>query len=165
MAQTHIHVGSCETITPDASPGLLFLSQLLPALDSLEPDTTLLLGLLTPDCVFVINSRPPAPAEHVMGMLAMRGNMLSKFGHDVHTAWDVLNDDGSRTVLFESTSVSVFNGDPEKVEAKVKEFSILELVSTEGKESGAPWKARELRTYMDQTPVSERAKIAMNKIA
>lgn len=90
-------------------------------------------------------------------MLTMRGQKLARFGHEVHAAWDIEgggdgDGPGSRTVMYESTSVTVFKDDPEATEIKVREFNVVELVGGEG-----DWKARELRTFMDASAVYKHA--------
>jgi hypothetical protein len=61
----------------------------------------------------------------------------------------MLKEDGTRTLMYESTCVVGFKGDEEGVECKVREFSIVELVCEEGK-----WKAKELRSFMDPSPTA-----------
>lgn len=161
MAQTYIHYGPYNTILSNTSPGLLFLSRFLPVLDSLDPAISpLLRTLLARDAKFIINSGPPIGADQVISMLAMRPVHLSKFGHDVHVAWDIAKPDGTRTVMYESTSITVFKEDADEVGAGVKEFNVVELAPVaQGEEVGiAGFIAVELRTYMDTTPVQERSK-------
>jgi hypothetical protein len=160
MAQTHIHHGSYQQIPPTASPGLLFLHSFLPVLDALEPSgssSQSLSNFLAPGATFAINSGAAVTAEQVLPMLEMRGKMLARFGHDVHTAWDIAHPDNNgegetRTVMYESTSFTVFKNDPERAEALVKEFNVIELAA-----EGGEWKATALRTYMDSSPVTQRA--------
>lgn len=157
MASTTIHQGSYQSIPVDASPGLLFLKAFLPILDSLNAeDVATLSDYLTAEATFTINNGTPVQSEHVLPMLSMRSQKLSKFGHDLHIAWDIAKADGNRTLLYESTSSTVFKEDAESVEAKVKEFNIVELVSVD-----AGFRARDLRTYMDASPVSEIARAFM----
>ncbi|KAH8885555.1 hypothetical protein GQ53DRAFT_751245 [Thozetella sp. PMI_491] len=85
--------------------------------------------------------------------------MVSKFLHDVHTVWDVGKEDGKRTILYESTSTTVFKDDEEGQEIKVKEFNIIELATGDK----GTLTAVELRTYMDPSPVSARAQTVMSK--
>ena len=96
------------------------------------------------------------PAENVLPMLTTRGQKLSAFGHDVHIAWDIAKEYGSRTLMYESTSSTVFKEDAEGAVAEVEEFNIIELVS-----AGEGLKADELRTFMGASSVSERARAAM----
>jgi len=157
MASTTIHHGSYQSIPTSASPGLLFLKAFLPILDSLDPaDVALLSRHLSPDATFAINNGTAMPAENVLPMLSTRGQKLSAFGHDVRIAWDIAKEDGSRTLMYESTSSTVFKEDAEGAVAEVKEFNIIELVP-----AGGGLKADELRTFMDASPVSERARAAM----
>ena len=58
-------------------------------------------------------------------------------------------------MLYESTSTTVFKGDPMAHEARVKEFSVVEL-RLRGDGSGG-FEAIELRTVMDPAPVTALA--------
>lgn len=157
------HIGPLSTIPPNASPGLLFLKALLPAIDALTPDLTPLENILGHNAAFTVNNGPPMPAETMYLMLRRRTTALARFGHVLHRAWDVGNADGTRTLLYETTSTTVFQGDD--VEAKVKEFSVVTLVpvDTSGDETGgsAGFRAVDLCSYLDSSPVSERAKVFM----
>lgn len=151
MAETHTHHGSIDTIPSDASLGLLFLKSFLPIIDSLNFDGEALSKLLTPDATFNINHHAPMATEIVLSVLSNRSTMVAKFGHELDTVWDIAKEDGTRTVLYQSTSTTVFKDDSE--ELKVKEFNVIELVSTED-----GLKAWQLRTYMDASPIENRAK-------
>ncbi|EON98209.1 hypothetical protein UCRPA7_6264 [Phaeoacremonium minimum UCRPA7] len=156
MAQTTIHHGPSTSIPSGASPGLQFLKGFLAVLDSLDPDQVqTLTNFLTPDAAFAINGGAPVPTEQVLSMLTMRGQKLARFGHEVHVAWDIESGAGSRTVMYESTSVTVFKDDPAAAEIRVREFNIVELVG--GGQDGASWKAKELRTFMDASAVYKHA--------
>ncbi|KAK0639900.1 hypothetical protein B0T16DRAFT_249358 [Cercophora newfieldiana] len=158
MVTATIHRGPYLAIQKDASPGLVFLRQFLTASDSLSTDDhKVLCNQLHPDATFTINNNPAITLDQLLPMLAMRSTKVSKFGHDVHTAWDIAEDDGGRTLMYESTSFTVFKGDPESVEARVNEFGVIELSRC----SGGELKATKLRTYMDPAPVSARARLAM----
>ncbi|KAJ6443418.1 cell wall biogenesis protein Mhp1 [Purpureocillium lavendulum] len=182
MSQASIHRGSYTAIPADASPGLLFLKALLPELDSLGPfaGTPALMSLLTPTAVFIINGGPPIPARDMLPMFERRAETVAEFRHDVDVAWDVAhesqNDDddddndaaaaaagpgsGRRTVMYESTSVTVFRDDPERVEVRVREFNVVELVPTGepgGGGGGGAFKAAELRAFLDGAAVASRA--------
>ena len=161
MATAAIHQGSFQSIPSSGSPGLAWLKTFLPILDSLEPeDTKLLPGYLAPSATFTINNSAPQCAEQVLPLLAMRSNGLSRFWHDVHTAWDISKGDvGGRTVMYEATSTTVFKADPEAQEVQVKEFNVVELVRGED----GKLRALELRSYMDPAPVSARAQTIMAK--
>ncbi|KAK2606246.1 hypothetical protein QQS21_003294 [Conoideocrella luteorostrata] len=159
MAQTFIHYGPHHHISPTASPGLLFLKQILPALDTLGPfhGQPELANYLAPGATFTINNGPPVEAANVLNMLEMRAQKLSKFGHNLETAWDIDKGDGTRTVMYESTSVTVFKEDAEGVEVRIKEFNLIEL---ESKDTGKGWiglHAVKLVAYLDGSPVTERA--------
>ena len=162
MAQTFTHVGPYEDIPPSASPGLLFLKELLPSLDSLGPfdGPPSLVDYLTPDATFIMNGGPPIAAIAAFEMLPKRAQTLSRFYHSVYRAWDIVNPDGSgrRTVMYESTSLSVFKEDPEAVEVRVSEFNIVELIESKDVADGSvSLKATQLRSFLDGSPVTERA--------
>lgn len=59
-----------------------------------------------------------------------------------------MKDDGTRTLMYESTCVVGFKEDGEGMEARFREFSVAELVGDDGE-----WKARELRSFMDPSPM------------
>ncbi|OAA49790.1 hypothetical protein BBO_01425 [Beauveria brongniartii RCEF 3172] len=170
MTDVQVHCGPYESIPDTASPGLLFLRRLLPALDSLGPFDARdgqrppqLVSLLAPNATFVMNGGPPLPAVDVLQMLPKRADRLARFRHDVRMAWDVAcrgDGDGRRTVMYESTSVSVFKADPEAVEVRVAEFNIVELVLVADPEMGeASLKALQLRAFLDGGPVTSRAQM------
>ncbi|KGQ10480.1 hypothetical protein BBAD15_g4174 [Beauveria bassiana D1-5] len=96
-------------------------------------------------------------------MLPKRAERLARFRHDVRMAWDVApRGDGAarRTVMYESTSVSVFKADPEAVEVRVAEFNVVELVLVTDPETGeASLKALQLRAFLDGGPVTSRAQM------
>ena len=184
---TTVHAGHQSTITPSSSPDLVFLARLLPALDSLaaDPASRLLGGgddwLLAADAVFTTNANAPNPVATVLTQLARRGERLARFERDLHCAWDVAaaaappsssSSQLRRTVLYESTSTTVFLGDALAREAKVREFSVLELRLKEGRSAGGgagagaeDWELVEIRTVMDPSPVTVLAQaiIASNK--
>lgn len=100
----------------------------MPAIDSLDPDPSSLTKFLNPDAKFIFNGAPPRSTEEVLATLRMRSTKLSKYVHKGDIAWDIVKEDGTRTVMYESTCVVAFKEDPEGVEAKVKEFSVNGLV-------------------------------------
>lgn len=164
MAETNTHKGPYDGIGSDASPGLLFLKKLMPALDSLGPfDGELdLKRYLTADATFIMNSGYAIAAEGILQMLPKRSSQLSKFHHDVHMAWDIAATDGSgkRTVMYESTSISQFKLDPEAVEVKVGEFNVVELVPVTDSATGkTELRASQLRAFLDGAPVTARAQM------
>lgn len=163
MAQTYIHKGPYQSIPEDASPGLLFLKALLPALDSLGPfhGTPDVANYLAPNAVFIINNGGPVQAASVLGMLEMRASKLSKFGHAVEMVWDIDNADGSRTLMYESTSVTVFKEDSEGVEVKIKEFNVIELAKSVDGKGLHGLQAIQLKAYLDGSPVADRAAAMM----
>lgn len=69
-------------------------------------------------------------------------------------AWDVEKDDGKRTVMYESVSVTVFKKDPERKEIKVPEFNVMELEPMEKGFAGLV--GVELRSYLETTPITQR---------
>jgi hypothetical protein len=64
-------------------------------------------------------------------------------------AWDIAKDDGTRTLMYESTNVVAFKEDAAGVEASVREFSIVELVRGP---NGLV--AKEQRSFMDPSPTA-----------
>jgi len=162
MPQAFVHVGSLENLPSTASPGLMFLQTLLPALDSLEPAVNSLRTLVTADAPFIINGQATGTLAQVVTMFEARSTRLSVFRHDVKKAWDIAYDDGPlsrRTVMYESTSVTIFKDDPEQLSVEVDEFNIVELEPRGSQyESEHPqYKAVELKTFMNAKPVQERA--------
>lgn len=167
MADAQVHCGPYDAIPATASPGLLFLRRLLPALVSLgpfdarggQPD---LIDYLAPGATFVMNGGPPLQAVDVVQMLPKRAGRLARFHHDVRMAWDVAARDGSgrRTVMYESTSISTFKDDPEAVEVRVAEFNVVELVPVADATTGeTALKALQLRAFWDGAPVTSRAQM------
>lgn len=148
MAQTTIHHGSHETIPSDASPGLVFLRDLMNAIDTLEQDPSPLPKLLVPEAKFIFNGNPPASVDQVLVTLRMRSTRLRKYKHNGDLAWDILTKDGRWTVMYEATNVLEFKEDPEGVEVKVRDFGIAELVHGDD----GVWKAIEMRSFSDPSP-------------
>jgi hypothetical protein len=128
MAKTYIYHGSHENVPPTASPGLLFLRDIMPVIDSLDPDPSPLTKFLTPDAKFIFNGTSPKSIEEVLATLRMRSTKLSKYVHEGDITWDVVNEDGTRTVMYEATCIVAFKEDPAGVEARVRNFSVNELV-------------------------------------
>src|SRR5207248_10874454 len=109
----------------DASPGLRFLKDFLPRLDSLEPDANPIASFLAPGASFVVNGGNPSTADVVRSMFKMRSEKLGLFRHDVKVAWDIERSDKKRTVMYESVSVTVFKADREQKAVEVPEFNII----------------------------------------
>ncbi|KAF7544918.1 hypothetical protein G7Z17_g9582 [Cylindrodendrum hubeiense] len=150
MAQTIIHRGSFASIPSTATPGLAWLKNYMPVVDSLDGDATRLSSLTTPDARFVFNGKAGVTTPQIAAMLSKRSEKLRAFRHEGAVAWDVAKEDGTRSLLFESTSVTAFKDDDDGVEARVAEFSVVELV----RDGDGSWKATELRTFMDPSPAS-----------
>lgn len=93
-----------------SSPGLAYLSEFLPVLDSLDVNVvkTMPENFLSPDAVFILSPHGPTPASEVISKFEMRANLLSKFSHTESPirAWDheKSGKPGARTVLYESIS-------------------------------------------------------------
>lgn len=84
------HNGPYEDIPTSASPGLLFLKQLMPALDSLDPDANPLSRFTTPSSTFSTgNSSTTTDPEALHEMFKHRASMLESFHHKLVNAWDV----------------------------------------------------------------------------
>jgi hypothetical protein len=69
MAATFTHLGSYSSIPADASTGLLYLKNMLPALDSLDPSPNAIMQHLSPDARFIVNGGSPVSAKEILGML------------------------------------------------------------------------------------------------
>jgi hypothetical protein len=72
MAKTYIYHRSYENIPPIASPGLLFLRDIMPVIDSLDPDPSPLTKFLTLDAKFIFNGTSPKSTEEVLATFRMR---------------------------------------------------------------------------------------------
>jgi hypothetical protein len=157
MAKAYTHTGPYQTIPSTASPGLRFLRAFLPAVDSLNPAANPLGRYLTPNAVFIINGGEPTPAETIIGMMQMRGQRLKTFRHGVKSAWDIETGNGTRMVMYETVSVTIFKDDPEEKAIEVSEFSTVELEPVDGREGGFEGLAASvLKTFMDANPVMNR---------
>ncbi|KAK9235271.1 hypothetical protein V1525DRAFT_275587 [Lipomyces kononenkoae] len=158
--QTSVHVGDYPAIPEDASPGLLFLKEFLPAIDSLD-ERPAIAKFLSPDVRF-IGGGTIITRDALYTMFRGRSGRLSSFGHRVKKAWDIaapfVGPDGSvregRTVLYESVSSTIFKDDPEQVPAEVPEFSVIELEPC-ASDPGI-FVAVEIRFFMDPKPVLDR---------
>ncbi len=87
-------------------------------------------------------------------MLKSRAEKLRVFHHDIKAVWDIEKEDGKRTVMYESVSVTVFESDPEKTEIKVPEFNVIESEPVENGSEGVG--AVELRSYLETKPITQR---------
>jgi hypothetical protein len=147
---TIIHEGHIDTIPNDASPGLVFLKNFLPVLDSLEAKPHIS-PFLAPNAQFSSNRDPPTTQEDTERMLAMRSTMLDKFYHVVSKVWEIPNRRGC-TIIFDSESVTQFRGD--EIEVRVAELNIWELQN----DDKGVLKFVQGKSYMDPDPVKSRAK-------
>jgi len=149
MAETHIHHGSHQSIPDTASPGLVFLREMMNAVDSPHQDPSPVAKLITDDARFIFNGIPATSLDDVFEKLRMRGTQLRKYVHEGEIAWDIAKADGTRTVMYEATTIVEFKEDPEGVEAKVRDFGVMEIVLQEGS-----WRAKESRTFADYSPTT-----------
>ncbi|KAK9482761.1 hypothetical protein V1527DRAFT_316580 [Lipomyces starkeyi] len=160
MSQKSVHVGEYHSIPDDASPGLLFMKEFLPVLDSLNENTSIAKFVL-PETRFIVGDNI-INADAFATMVRVRSSKLSFFYHHVKHAWDLpapsmAGDDrssGRRTVLYESVSITKFKDDPQQLPVQVPEFNVIELepsASDRGK-----FVAVELRSYLDPKPVIQR---------
>lgn len=159
---TTVHRGPYSSIASTASPGLSFLRDFLPALDSLDPSTHPVVPFLHPEASISVGSNPPNTGKQAVPLLEVRRKHLSSFHHDMHIAWDIVPEGQDpaqrRTVMFEATSATVFRNDPDQFAVRVKEFHIIELQKRpKEKEGEVPWQVVEMRTYLDARPVQDRA--------
>lgn len=115
MANTTVHTGPIAKLPEDSSPGLRFLKEYTPALDSLNPESPLP-KFLSPNAVFIMNGATPTPFAEMEKMFQMRSQMLKDFHHDVTRAWDIEALDvrnGARTVMVDWTSTTILKQDAE----------------------------------------------------
>ena len=63
-------------------------------------------------------------------------------------------------MIYESTSFIVFKDDPQSVEVRINESSVIELSNYNGEEL----KANKLRIYMDPALMSERVRLVLDKL-
>ncbi|KAK9772451.1 putative SnoaL-like domain-containing protein [Seiridium cardinale] len=133
MATTSIHIGSLESIPGGASPGLLFLKELLPSWDALGKPPKPVREFFNNETSFVTNSNDPTPVGQVLQGLIKRVDRLAKLHREVTAAYDVGKEDGTRTVIFEAINSRVLKNDPSNTEVKGKEVTVLELKPVDGK--------------------------------
>lgn len=172
-----IHRGSYTTIPPGTSPGLQFLKEFMPALDSLEASSNPIASFLHPDAQVFVGSNPPNSGRQAIPLLNVRRKHLQELYHVIEVAWDIMvpgsvqeeesgpeqKPGAKRTVMFEATSSTTFRSDPDQFAVKMKEFNILELEYMSGEwvsqepGRGPGWQVVEMRTYMDPRPVQDRA--------
>ena len=96
--------GQLSAIPQTASPGLQFLKEYLPLLDS---DSAVVLDShVKPSATLISNGGQPIPLKEISQMFEKRAEMLSVFTHTAHPieAWDMERDAGERTVIFHSVS-------------------------------------------------------------
>ncbi|KAK9350551.1 hypothetical protein V1523DRAFT_73998 [Lipomyces doorenjongii] len=156
MSQQSVYLGEYHSIPEDASPGLLFLKEFLPVLDSLDENVSIA-PFLSSNARFIMGNTITS-ADSFATMARIRSSKLSFFCHRVMHAWDIAGPaataDGNgstRTVLYESVSITKFKDDPQQVAVEVPEFNVIELQSTASDPS--KFVAVELRSYLDPKPV------------
>jgi hypothetical protein len=96
--------GQLSAIPQTASPGLQFLKEYLPCLDS---DSAVVLdNYVKPSATLTSNGGQPIPLKEISQMFEKRAEMLSLFTHTAHPieAWDMEREMGERTVIFHSVS-------------------------------------------------------------
>ena len=156
MAQTTIHKGSYQSIPDSASPGLVYLKNTLPALDSLDAaaSASALSASVAPGVTFTLNGAPPVGLQEVLAAHSTRSEKVARMAHDVLTAWDIVNDpsSGARTVIYESANITAFKPEPDN-ELPSHEVTIIELVPGDG----GSLKATSLRTYLNAAQVAQKA--------
>lgn len=96
--------GQLSAIPQVASPGLQFLKEYLPLLDSEKP--VILDNHVKPSATLITNGSQPIPMKELPQMFEKRAEMLSIFTHTAHPieAWDMERLMGERTVIFHSVS-------------------------------------------------------------
>jgi hypothetical protein len=105
MAQTHIYHGPYQSIPSTASPGFLFLRDFLEIIDSLSGDPSRTTQLLTPTTTFIFDGIPAASTKAVIETLRSRSAKLREYRHGSDIAWDIVKENGTRTLMYESTCV------------------------------------------------------------
>lgn len=133
MAATSIHTGDIASIPSSATPGLLFLKDLLPSWDALGKPPKPVREFFNSETTFVTNSNDPTPVGQVLQGLVKRVDRLAKLSREVTIAYDIGKKDGGRTVIFEAINSRVLKNDPSSTEVKGKEVTILELKPVDGK--------------------------------
>jgi len=149
-----IHRGSLEILNPSIdAPGLRFLAQFLPILDSLNAQPPVS-AFVSPDLRFIVNRETTLSLAQLSQMFQMRAKNLQLFRHDVELAWQVEREGGRGwTVGFEGTSTTQFRGD--EVLVRVAEMNVWEL--EKGEEGGL--RLVEARCWMDPAAVTARAEV------
>lgn len=133
MATTTIHTGPLASIPSGATPGLLFLKELIPSWDALGKPPRPVREFFNNETTFVTNSNEPTPVGQVLQGLIKRVERLAKLSREISIAYDIGKEDGSRTVIFEAINSRVLKNDPSSTEVKGKEVTILELKPVDGK--------------------------------
>lgn len=98
-ATASVHTGPASIIPQDSSPGLLFLSIFLPALDSLSLSLPIN-SFLHPDCQIITNGGDPIGPEQLGKMFVMRAGKLERFEHELVRSWDISGIGARHTVGF-----------------------------------------------------------------
>lgn len=99
----------------------------------------------------------PAPSQSPQSPLSGKGKgkvAEGKSAEEQKTS-EERNRKRKRTVMFEATSTTIFKNDPDRFAIKIKEFTVLELEGSIDDEERLV--VAEIRTYLDSTPVQDRA--------
>ncbi|KAJ5618502.1 hypothetical protein N7528_006613 [Penicillium herquei] len=85
-----IHHGPYESIPENASPGLQFLSQFMPAIDEISPQETEhpIKKFFKPDTPIIIDNNPANPASSALPLLEVRSRH-AHVRHELHIAYDI----------------------------------------------------------------------------
>jgi len=99
--------GQLSAIPQTTSPGLKFLKEYLPLLDS--DNAVILDKYVKPSATLINNGSQPIPLNEISQMFEKRAKILSQFTHTAHPieVWDMEREMGERTVIFHSVSRQV----------------------------------------------------------
>lgn len=168
--------GSLEELPASASPGLLFMKAWIANVDSLsDDDSDVVKRMFAPDAIVVYNAEPPKSIyakdvrDTAQRKRAKRKNAVKSIKRELDRAWDLDNGNGTRTVIYQTRNIFIFEADPENPLVMPEACTVI-LGRVPGRKDGdrenssqtatnlgvAGFRATEFRSWHDRVPMMKK---------